>query len=515
MKKVIGLLLVCFMALGAVKAFADTRSDSLNIDSRFIDDVDNIFYYPNLVTDFKNMADTRTNYLGANGTWGGVLDGEHTGMGVIGAYVFRPFTYGGGRTWNYNAPGWHSPGVGWFNGGFNQFAANYPGSYTGHFAPATPENKVDLFWGNNFGNANFGVQINYADAEGRDAGPFFGGTGDHTNSNNVAAAGDASQTTASDSRVLGLNAGLGLQDAGPFSALNIHAGYYMGSVNDSELNVRNAAGANTGTTENNTLKDNGISTITLGALANAKIDDNSSMRLFLDAYIDSNGQVEHLTRVDNTQGAPHTSALDRDETYGGKDSDIVANLGLGCNHKVLDGKATISMGLQTTWVNATRTNNPYVSQDGNTANTTTTNGSTVGYDSATWDIWDLDWNGSVEAKIASWLTARAGINRPIIWRTGVTTTTNTYAANAITSTAKTSTNGDSYFGGNGSTYSMGVGIDFENWTLDLNATVGDVYQSFGNVSPGNGLIFQNNITNNNGFTGTLFSAYDADVRFRF
>jgi len=505
MKKVLGLLLVCFMVLGVTKAFADVRADSLNADIRQIDDLDQIWFYPNLVNDYKNTFDIRTNYLNHNSEWGGFLDGQHTSLGVIGAYVYRPAGYDGTRGWNFNAlPGWYGVGSGWYGTNWEP-RRNNPTNTTGrgNLGASTPENKVDLFWGSGLGDkGTVGVQLNYADAQPNGA-SGLGVNFNSTATDDNPAAANSSVAAVDDSRVLGANVGIGIQDLGPFNSANLHLGYFMGSLNISRTNTPTGATAKVNDTE----KDNGISTIELGLGLTSKIDDNSSMRLYADAYLDNNNRTQEYT-TDSTNDGLHNNGGDIDETNVYKYSDIITTLGLGCNHKVLDGKATISSGFQATWVNSSF-NESQTTQNGNTAVVTNVD---VAADKYVDDEWSLNWNASVEAKLANWLTARAGINRPIIWRTGLTTTNNTtYVANAPTTKQVVTSTTDSYVGNSGSTYAMGFGVNFENWELDAAVNVGDFYNAVGTVAPGNGILFTNNNYNNGG----ILTTYNADVRYRF
>jgi|GEM_PF-6767377 len=502
MKRILALLVVGFMVLGAKLAMADVRADALNVDPQYIDDVDLIWLYPNLVTQYKNMFDVRTNYLNSNTTWGGFIDGEHTGLGTVAAYAFRPYGYQGQLGWNNNEPGWFGTGFGW-NGSWNNAGRWTAAPGTGHINVTNPENKLDLIWGDSMDKGNIGIHINYADAQ-----PNGGDPNGITQNRNIAnSAANSNQVTASDdARVLGVNVGLGLTDLGPFAAGNVHAGFSLGSLSYDDKGTN--TGANTPVNEQS-VKDNGIYSAMIGAIMKNNLDENSDVRAFADVYLDQNNQTEAFTH-DATGNGLHNEAGDTDAEFTSKYNDIIADLGLGCNHKVLDGKATVGTGVGLWWANSDQKLGG-TTQNG-TATTTTyvpQNAGPSAFDEQTRDDMDWNWNAHVEAQVASWLTLRSGLTRPIIWRTTTVTTVNTYDPSgngAVVSSVKTTNTRDAWFGGNFGTYSLGFGINWENWQLDADAQVGDVYQSIGNVSPGNGLLFDNGIGNNNGNTGTLFAA---------
>jgi len=508
MKKGLLLLMAVFMAFFGVsaKVMADVRSEALNANPQMIDDMDLIFLYPNLANDFKNVFDIRTNSLSSANVWGGLLDGEHSDLGVIGAYVNRPVGYDGGRAWYFNGPGWNGVGSGWAGNSWDLFSANYTGTINapGHFTAPTPENKVDVFWASNLDNkTNFGVQVNYADNQ-----PNGGDVYNNQNTNstdNSATAVNSSTSQADDARVLGINLGLGMQDFGPFNTANIHLGYYLGSLDMEDKNTPRAAG--TGVYDSS-LKDGGIYTATLGALLKHNLDENSDMRVFANAYLDQNNQKEVQT-FDSTGDGLHNNAADWDERYNGNYNDILLDLGAGCHHKVLDGKAVISSGLEAVWANSDSKLSG-TSQNGNTATVTyiPQNAGAAGWDEQTLDEWSVQWNANVEAKASDWLTIRAGINRPVVDRLTTVNTINTYNADgSVKSTVKNTSVADNYFGGNNFTYSTGFGINWENWELDGVVRTASLFNSINNVSPGNGIFF----TNGNG----IVTVYDADLRFRF
>ena len=80
------------MALGAKLAMADTRTDSLGlIAGDQIDDLDSIWLFPQDAANFGNVADFRIGALGADSSWGGVIDKVWDDIGYFAVYTGRPF----------------------------------------------------------------------------------------------------------------------------------------------------------------------------------------------------------------------------------------------------------------------------------------------------------------------------------------------------------------------------------------------------------------------------------------
>jgi hypothetical protein len=225
--------------------------------------------------------------------------------------------------------------------------------------------------------------------------------------------------------------------------LNIHADYAMQSL----TNLAAAPGVK------NT--DNGISTIKIGALGQADVNDTNSIRPFVDFEMDSDNQTD-LSKFN--------------------DSDWDATLGASCVHKVNGGKGLVSTGLLVNFANAT-----------NKAIGATT---TTETDEA---IWEIVWNGSVESQVADWLTLRAGIEKPLVSRYYQSTATTTYVNNAAAATPVA--------------FNTGFGITWQNFTLNGMVSASSLENSINNVQPGNGLLF----TNGN----NIVTVEEADLAYKF
>ncbi len=104
MKKVLTLLVVCFMALGARMAMADVRTDSLGLTAgQQVDDLDSIWLFPQDAANYGNVADYRLGALGSDTSWGGMIAKDSDDIGFIGVYFNRPFNENNGITPNVNA----------------------------------------------------------------------------------------------------------------------------------------------------------------------------------------------------------------------------------------------------------------------------------------------------------------------------------------------------------------------------------------------------------------------------
>jgi len=301
MKKGLLMLLMGLIALGtSVKVYADARTDEMGTDVREVQDLDLIWLYPNMVTQYKNTVDFRLNegpnYPGdgnfgdGTGEWGGVIAEETALGGVLGVYVNRPsyFYNGSAYTDIYSSILARDPlrniwgTIGNANSGWD-FGKNLD-AYEN-------TNIVDIFWGQGIGGADLGVHVNYGD----------NGVNNQTNQN------------ASGSLALGL----GFTGAGPFDELNIHADYDMESITSLELTTKN--------------HDNGIYDVKLGALGQSNVSTDSFIRTFLDATIDQ----EDLKDL---------------QQFGITDSTLV--LGTSFSHKVNGGKGLVLTGLEFDWVGA-------------------------------------------------------------------------------------------------------------------------------------------------------------------
>ncbi len=237
------------MVLGS-KLYGDPRIDSLSSDPRMTEDLDLIWMYPQKVIQYQDTTDFQLNN-GASETkgnpsgfgsynadtstseqyeWGGVIDGKQQDIGVLGAYVNRPFT-----PLYYTVYGEYWRPV---------------GGTTPWGSTSMPANKVDLFWAQSFGSSDFGIRLNYGDMQ--NSGTDY-------------------------ARTLGAEMGIGFKGGGAFSEADFHAGYTFGTFQNGDTGVRS----------------NGIFSLSLGSLLQHDMSPQDNLRLFgdlgLDQYQDTSG----------------------------------------------------------------------------------------------------------------------------------------------------------------------------------------------------------------------------------
>jgi hypothetical protein len=177
---------------------------------------------------------------------------------------------------------------------------------------------------------------------------------------------------------------------------------------------------------------NAPSVIDFGGLAQKDLDANNDLRMFADVNLGSNAG------------------------YVANSSATTVMVGLAGNRKVNDGKGLVSTGLMINY------------------------GSVTGFA----DDCQLLWFGSVESKVADWLTLRTGGQARLYDATG----------NA------------------GFAFATGASINWQNFVLDLNVNPASLENSITNVNPGNGLIF----TENNGnLDHAIVTVSQADLSYKF
>ena len=126
---------------------------------------------------------------------------------------------------------------------------------------------------------------------------------------------------------------------GAFRHVNFHAGYSLGIF------------------QNGSVSDNGIFSLSVGALLQHDMSPDDNLRFFTDFGLD---------QYADTTGTNFSHAL--------------GTLGFGFNHEVHDGKGLLSTGLVVNDMGGSGLSN-----------------------------WSLGWNGSVEASLTGWLVLRVGL----------------------------------------------------------------------------------------------------------
>jgi len=348
MKKVLALLLGCFMALVATAVMADTRTDSLGLSAgKQIDDLDSIWLFPQDAANFGNVVDYRLGFLGSpNDDWGGIIHKDWDDVGYIGIYTARPFNNDHGPTPNVNAAdqngilngnsNWanalNPAASSWWGGNYVGQAGNF---VQGHYAywpygetvgldyfgyvaggdvkVADPQNKADIFWAKDFSDVTLGVHLNYANQTGQDENNNNGygsGTGTFTNTNangNTYTGANENQ----DSSVIGADLGLTLKSLGPDASLALGVGYSLGSVNYKQVDTEtDAAGTATNTRFTDAIKDNNISELRVNALLKSKINDTTTGRVYLTGHLDNLGLTQNGAFDRTNTGVTDTNAGD-------------------------------------------------------------------------------------------------------------------------------------------------------------------------------------------------------------
>jgi hypothetical protein len=234
---------------------------------------------------------------------------------------------------------------------------------------------------------------------------------------------DGAGSDQNNNRDFGVNAGLGLDGGETFSQVNLHAGFETAS-----------------NTTNNTSAANAPSRIIAGALLQKDMDSNNNMRLFGDFAFLSNA----------TSGLVGAAS-----SFAATTSEIDVQVGAGWNRKVNGGKGLLSTGAIIGYYN-------------------------VSVGSASVADYTLDWHASVEAQIASWLTARTGVMKRI------------YQGNTFVKSVPVLT------------FATGASVNFENFTLDLNVNPGS-FQTALNPNPGSGIFYN----------GPIVTVASADMSYKF
>jgi len=479
MKKAWMLLLSLLMVLGTgLTAKASSRTDAMSADLNVVEDYDLIFTYPNKVLEYKNTVDFRLENLdGVTSTaddWGGVLDGKHEKIGVVGVYLHRfdsaaflGFTYNelGGFSLPlqslYNSYGDTNHGLG------NEILNDIP----------SVNPLFDLFWGKEMGKLGVGVKVSYADSKqsmtmGEDYSAVHG---------TVASGKMVDRAFQADVQV-----GLGMKDLGPFQEANFAVGYLMGKVEMAQSRV--TADHLADDAYGWWIRDNGIYSVNANVNLKHELGANDNMKVFGTYRLNSFG-LKGVDDYDLIYGTTATREADRVATHL---RGYHAELGLGCNHTVNEGDGLVSAGVKaqvwkhkndaSMFVNGV----DYVSQD-----------RTTGAGDIVADLkistFALPVFVSVEAKVKSWLTLRAGASYFLFQNTNV----------QVDGTAQ----GMTFSGSMPSniTFNTGFGLNWKNWVLDGVLDTNDLENRIASVQPGRGLFFDGNVV----------TVMKADLKYKF
>jgi len=549
MKKVLLLLLVCFMALGATKAMADSRTDALGLTAgQQVDDLDSIWMFPQDAGSFGNVVDFRLgnpNGASVSQDWGGIIHKDFDEIGYIGVYYNRPMNdqylapnrpvgnsngiFNSGNTWAAQI----LPGNSGNTGAGNQFnGANFSTfPYAGmsavlggqtdfqfgdfnSYAVADPQNKLDLFWSKDFTDVVIGAHFNYASQTGMDNGGVGNGAADILPAGTPN--GDTHSKYNSSSSVLGLDLGLTFKELVTNTSLALDLGYSIGSVNYSDSETADYITAGTQTTFlNETVKDNNISELRVNALLKNKMNDTTTGRIYANARLDNLG-FKAVDQVDDNSDGSFTDQAR--ETFNGSSTytDTNVNLGLACDHSVADGKAKVIASVGAIYDSRKWTFTAFTNAAGSATVDQIRRGSG---DSVTADILQVPFNVAIEAPIFEWLTARMGASNDLFHNGNIKVIAHHTINPAGTAFEEVDTANNSYDWYQFIDLSYGLSVKSGNWTMDLQLDPNKLLTAAQRLEPGSGLLYGSNDSSthsNISGPGQLFATImQADVRYAF
>ena len=476
MKKNLFLLFLILMAWSiARQSMADARLDAMSSDPRITDDLDIIWMYPNEILQYKDTADFRlnnsngySNFGDGVGEWGGFTkDLSEIGLeGVMAVYLNRPFVPGTADfPFEYWMPtggtgAWETTSVFLYQAPDKPTINGVAASGAATIGGLTPNNKIDLFWADTFGEGlNIGLHLNYGNNQPNTPSNAVTTTADNSlNGNNT-----------DTSSVLGAELGVGLS-AGFFNKVDLHVGYSIGNY----TNVQTYSNSGV-TTINNASNDNGIYTLSSGALLQHDFNPDNSLRIFGDWYSNqfANSDLVKLSTIGNFNDVNATNYM-----ASNKYNLTLTMFGLSETHKFDKQKSLISSGLLFSYWSSKQTASETDKPSGATSSTSYGEENDV-------NILSANWNIGLEAQLADWLIFRAGIEKFIFDNTQTKNIVIDPPAPATTVT----TTGDSSDPLDGVVFSTGFGINLDKWDLDLVASAGSLETSLQNIAPGNGIFF--------------------------
>jgi hypothetical protein len=236
-----------------------------------------------------------------------------------------------------------------------------------------------LFWAKTLGDTDFGVQLSYADNKDNETGgyetPRF--TPAYT------------EEVTDYARQYEFKVGVGMKGMGPFQEANFAVAYKLGKIGYSDQ-------VSDPITGNYKIEDDGIHSFALNADLRHDMDENNNIKLFAGVRLNQVG-MKGVSQVSPTQVFSSTVKT--------KYTNFV--VGLGCNHKVAEGKGLVSAGLKLD-VKAIKYEADVIDQNGEEY--------FAAQKAVTVDALMEDKNNtlvlpvfmSVEAKVKNWLTLRAG-----------------------------------------------------------------------------------------------------------
>jgi len=332
MKKILLLVLVCFMALVPLTASASVRTEGMGVLPQQVDDLDLIWLFPQKIDEYS-LVDYRMEYLGPTDEWGGIIHKDPY-IGNWGLYVGRPFN--GAPQINPEDHMYIAALFGSIIDGMNTWETRLNamddvgalGKPWWNALENDPENKLDLFKSFAVGDGVLGVRLNYASQKNN---------GQFEYSENVTStAVDYSgvyEDGVQKSSVIGIDLGYGMKDLGPFNALDLGLGYWMGSIDEEDNDYQlNTAGTAYVAEQQEKLEGDGINEIVFNARAVKEASENTNIVTNL-GFRTSKLAVKYTNNHFNPDGSAVT-AVGESELSTAEHKNTFVGLGINCNHKV-------------------------------------------------------------------------------------------------------------------------------------------------------------------------------------
>lgn len=260
-----------------------------------------------------------------------------------------------------------------------------------------------------------------------------------------------------DSQEIGLSVGLGIGEFIGFKETNIHFGFDENAITDSQAATP--------------VKDLGIYSITFGALGITDLDSSNTWHLALDGRFDQSALPGNFDPAGNGMSA----------------NDLIVMISSSMTHKI-SGKGFVNCGLQLEYMGGRDWYNDNV------------------------NAYNVVWSGSVESALNNWLTARAGIRKPIwsraYWAYGSGITYGAWGDPSVDYSS-------SYQYNDYVQFSIGASVNVENWTLDLNIDPSSFENMIENPAPGAGIFYGTTDGSGLGNNGGALHVTSADLRYKF
>jgi hypothetical protein len=295
-----------------------------------------------------------------------------------------------------------------------------------------------------------------------------------------------------EARQVGLQLGLGLKNLGPFQEANISAGYSRVKLQDSYQLVSASDWSNVYYAWS--INDDNIYSANVNINLKHDIDENNNIKLFAGFDVDNFGlrgvdqSSMYMTYPANRVNVRTTQAME--------------TLGLGFNHTVNEGVGLVSAGLKVVRGTYKESAGSFMyNQD--TVSEMRTYGDEdeaieYGYEGT-----EVPAFVSVEAKVKSWLTLRAGAEYVVF---GTMTANHKGAQSGWSESMSYAEFMDEYMDESATlSFTTGFGINWKNFVLDGVLDTNALESQIASVQPGRGLLF----------SGNTVTVVKADLKYKF